>query len=155
MSIVFGTVHSNRTVVVLLYKHFSSWLTTFCSSVNIITNCTYTTVRASDIMANVNNSFTFLKSAISPNFSSIRTVFHQYFTWIALDDVDLQFSLILATKANIAEGGTTGKEWSFLLYAKLHYTENYCTLFVLNWKLSCKFEKLCKFSRCVKAKLDK
>jgi len=38
---VFGTVHSARTGVVLLHKHFSLWLNIFCNSVSIITNCTY------------------------------------------------------------------------------------------------------------------
>jgi hypothetical protein len=32
MSIVCGTVHSDRTVVVLLHKHFSSWISTLCVS---------------------------------------------------------------------------------------------------------------------------
>jgi len=74
----------------------------------------------------------FSSQLISSNFSSIPIVFHQFFTWIALGDVDLHFSLILATKANIAEGGTAGKEWPLFMYAKLHYTENYCILCVLN-----------------------
>jgi hypothetical protein len=39
-SIVFGMVHSDRTGVVFLYKHFSSWLSTFFNSTSIITNCT-------------------------------------------------------------------------------------------------------------------
>ena len=74
----------------------------------------------------------FSSQLISSNFSSIPIVFQQSFIWIALGDVDLHFSLILATKANIAEGGTIGKEWPLLMYAELHYTENYCILFVLN-----------------------
>ena len=44
---VFGMVHCNRTVVVLLHKHFSSWLTIFCNSISIIMNCMY----ANNIMA--------------------------------------------------------------------------------------------------------
>jgi len=48
----------------------------------------------------------FSSQLISSNFSSIPIVFQQFFTWIALGDADLHFSLILATKANIAEGGT-------------------------------------------------
>jgi hypothetical protein len=59
-------------------------------------------------------------------------VFHQFFTWIALGDVDLHFSLILATNANTTEGATTRKERPLLMYAELCYTENYCILFVLN-----------------------
>jgi len=34
-------------------------------------------------------------------------VFRQFFTLIALGDVDLRFSLILITKAIVVEGGTT------------------------------------------------
>lgn len=56
-------VHSDRTVVVLLHRHFSSWLTTFCNSVSIVTNCTYITMSESNIMDYVNNSFTFFMSA--------------------------------------------------------------------------------------------
>jgi hypothetical protein len=41
------------------------------------------------------------------NFSSIPIVFYQFFIWNALGDVDLHLSLIVATKANIAEGATT------------------------------------------------
>jgi hypothetical protein len=40
------------------------------------------------------------------NFSSIPIVFHQFFTWIALGDVDLRFSLILVGKANAIEEET-------------------------------------------------
>jgi len=48
-STVFGSVYSNRTVVVLLHKHFSSWLSTFYNSINIIKNCMYTTMNKSNI----------------------------------------------------------------------------------------------------------
>jgi hypothetical protein len=41
------------------------------------------------------------------NFSTILIVFCQLFTWIALGDADLHFSLILVTQANGVEGGTT------------------------------------------------
>jgi len=37
------------------------------------------------------------------NPSSILIVFHQFFTWIALGDVDLSFSLMLVRKANVLE----------------------------------------------------
>jgi hypothetical protein len=46
----------------------------------------------------------FSSQLITSNFSSILIVCHQFFTWIALDDVDLCFSLVLVTKANAAEG---------------------------------------------------
>jgi hypothetical protein len=37
----------------------------------------------------------------------MQIAFHQFFTWIALCDVDLHLSFIVATTANIAEGATT------------------------------------------------
>jgi hypothetical protein len=48
----------------------------------------------------------FSSQLISSHFSSVPNVFHQFLTWIALSDVDSHFTLILATKANTAEGGT-------------------------------------------------
>jgi hypothetical protein len=41
------------------------------------------------------------------NFSSILIVFCRFFTWIALSDVDLHFSLMLVTEANAVEKATT------------------------------------------------
>jgi len=61
----------------------------------------------SDVMAYVTDLFTFFKSVCTSNSSSVLIVFHQFFTRIALDDVDLHFSLILLTKRNAVEGGTT------------------------------------------------
>jgi len=80
---VFGTVHSDRAVVVLLlHQHFISWLSTLFNSISINTNCTYAT--ESDIAAYVKNSFTFLCCLLMSNFSSVLMVFHQFFTCIAL-----------------------------------------------------------------------
>jgi len=42
---------------------------------------------------------------ITSNFSPIPIVFHQFFTWIVLGDVDLCFSLMLVRKANAVEEG--------------------------------------------------
>jgi hypothetical protein len=42
---------------------------------------------------------------IASNFSPIPIVFHQFFTWIVLDDVDLHFSLILVRKVSAVEEG--------------------------------------------------
>ena len=61
MSIVFGTVHSDRTVVALLHKHFTSWLSPFCNFIGIMMN--YATMSESHTTAYVNNSFTFVKLA--------------------------------------------------------------------------------------------
>jgi len=41
----------------------------------------------------------FTSGPIMSNFSSIPIAFHHFFTWIALGDVDLHFSLILVRKA--------------------------------------------------------
>jgi hypothetical protein len=40
------------------------------------------------------------------NFSSIPMVFHQFFTWSALGDVDLHFSLMLVRRDNGVEEET-------------------------------------------------
>jgi hypothetical protein len=40
------------------------------------------------------------------NFYSVPIVFHQFFAWIALGDVDLHFSLLLLTKASAVEEET-------------------------------------------------
>ena len=107
-------------------------------------------------MAYVNNLFTFLKSAYY-----ILVVFHQFFTWITLGDVDLCFSLILVTKANAFEGGTTSALWLYHQRIQSIYMTNGLTVkslsanlqhkailatdriyqIVLNQKLSHKFEK--------------
>jgi len=44
---------------------------------------------------------------ISSNFPSLLIVFRQLFTWTALGDLDLSFSLAVVTKANAVEQGTT------------------------------------------------
>lgn len=73
-SILSGTVHSNRTVAVVLHKQntpyfrllafkFPYTLSTFFNSSSIITNCMYSTTRPSNITANVNTQFIFFKSA--------------------------------------------------------------------------------------------
>jgi len=49
----------------------------------------------------------FTNQLITSNFSS-ELVFLQFFTWIALGDVDLLLSLILVTKANAVEEAATG-----------------------------------------------
>ena len=58
-------------------------------------------------MAYAHNSFTFSSSLITSKFSSILIVFCRYFTWTAIGNVDLHFSLIWVTKANAIEGETT------------------------------------------------
>jgi hypothetical protein len=79
-SLVFGTVHSDRTLVVLLHKHFSSCLTTLCNFVNSITYCMYANTSESDIMAYVNNFFAFSSWFIMSHFSSVLIAFDRFFT---------------------------------------------------------------------------
>jgi len=49
----------------------------------------------------------FLSQLIKSNFSSVLIVFRQFFTWFALADVDLYFSITLVRKANAVEEETT------------------------------------------------
>jgi hypothetical protein len=44
---------------------------------------------------------------LASNFSSVLIVLRWFFTWIALGDVDLCFSLILVTNATVVQGETT------------------------------------------------
>ena len=62
-SIGFGRVHSNLTVVILLHKHFSSWLSTFCNFVSIVMNCMYTNMSEWNVTTYVKNLFTFFRLA--------------------------------------------------------------------------------------------
>jgi len=64
----------------------------------------------------------FLSQLITYNFSSILIALHQYFTWIALSDADLCFSLILVIKANAVEGGTTPVVWYHQRNQSTHVT---------------------------------
>jgi hypothetical protein len=49
----------------------------------------------------------FSKRLIKSDFSSVLIVFHQFFTWFALGDVDLYFFITLVRKANAVEEETT------------------------------------------------
>jgi len=165
-SIVFGTVHSDRTVVVLLHKHFSSWISTFCNSTSITMNCMYANISESHIMASVNNSFNFFKSAYYVYFLSstdcLLPNFHLDCTrWCRF--MYLCFSFILVTKANAVEEGTTSTTWLYhQCNQSIHIndgvsntrsvaTDHLCQI-VLNQQLLCKFKKWCKFSSHVKTK---
>ena len=68
-------------------------------------NCMYAAMNESNITLYVNSS-TFASLLISFNVSSVLIVFSQFFAWIALDNVDLYFSLVWVTKANAIEEGT-------------------------------------------------
>jgi len=60
---VFVLVHSDRTVVVLIHKYLSSWLSIFCNSISITMNCLYANTSTPNVTAYVNSLLTFLKSA--------------------------------------------------------------------------------------------
>ena len=108
-------------------------------------------------------------------FSSLLIVFCWFFTWIVLGDVDLRFSFMLVWKANTVEEETTGTAWLYHQYNQsIHITDGMTVMSLsgsllqmisvamdcpcqirLNWKLLHKFEKWCKFSSKIKAKLCK
>jgi len=129
-SIVFGIVHSDRTVVGLLPKHYNSWLSTFCKSTSTVTNCTY-----ANVMAYVNSSFTFSSYLTTSNFSSIPTVFYRFLTWIALGEVDLHFSITWVTKANVVEGRTISVAWLYHQHNKLKHVMDGVTVTSLSASL--------------------
>jgi len=76
-------------------------------------NCMYPTISTCNITAYEQFIHFFSSQLITSNFSSIPTVFQQFFTWITLGDVDLCFSLILVTKANAVERETTSAAWLY------------------------------------------
>jgi len=150
MSVVFGTIDSDRTVVVLVHKHFSSWLCTFCNCISIIMICTYANMSTPNITAYIKSSFTFY------SFTSLLIVLCQFYSCITLGNVDLGFSLIFLSKANDGEGRIT---WPDCLYHQCnqstHMTEGMTVMSLsaslqhktsaatfcpcqstLNWKLS-------------------
>jgi uncharacterized membrane protein len=61
----------------------------------------------SNIMAYVNNLFTFQVQVLCLIFLNAICLLPIFFTWTALGDADLHFSLILVTKTNAVEGRTT------------------------------------------------
>jgi len=66
----------------------------------------------------------FSSQLITSNFPSILIDFHHFFTGIALDYVDLFFSLILVTKANAAEGEALSATWLYHLCTQsIHMTD--------------------------------
>ena len=142
-------VHLDTTVVVLLHKYFSSWLSTFLS----LTLWHISPIRSP-----------FSSRLITCNFSSVPIVFRRFFTWIALGDADLRFPLILVRKVNGVEEET---KWSVWLYHQrnqsIHVTEGVTVTSlpasllqkISQIALNQKFEKWCKFSSPVKAKSPK
>jgi hypothetical protein len=150
-SIILGMVHSDRTVVVLQHKHFSSWHGTFCNSITTTTNCNMIIKWANLTLWHMSTICSSFSSwLITSNFYSILTVFRWIFTWIALGDVDIRFSLILVRKANTAsaawfyhqcnetipmiDGVTTMSHFAVLQHKTSAARDHLCQI-VLNQKL--------------------
>ena len=55
-------------------------------------------------MSTIHSAFT--NQFIISNFPSVLIVIHQFFTWIALSDVDIRFSPMLGRKAQAVEEPT-------------------------------------------------
>jgi hypothetical protein len=115
-------VHSNRTVVSLLYKHFSSWFSIVCNSSahqELYVRC-YEQIQHCAIC----QQFVHLLQVSLLGLISVMIVLCRFFTLIALGDVNLCFSLILVTKANVVEGGTTSATWLYNQHTQsTHVTE--------------------------------
>ena len=99
-------------MVILLDKHFSSWLSTFCNSISIATNFAYATVAESNIMAYVNKLFTFFEATcyVSSLFNTdcLTLVFQlDCARWCRF------MFLVLVTKANAVGRGTTRAVWLY------------------------------------------
>ena len=82
ISIIFGMVHSDRSVVLLLHKHSSSWLSTLCNFISINTNCMYAAMSESSILTYFSNMFTFFKLPYYVQF--LFNTDAVFFTWIAM-----------------------------------------------------------------------
>jgi len=63
----------------------------------------YTTVSKTNITVYVKSAFTFSCGLIMSNLYSVLIFFHQFFTWIALDDTPLWFSCMLVRRADAVE----------------------------------------------------
>ena len=130
--------HSNRTVVVLLQKHFSCWLCTSCNPISNITNCTYANISNLTLwhMSTIHSPFSIY--LLKPNFSSVPIVFCRFFTWITLGDADLHFSLIWVTEANVVEWGTTSAMWLYHQCNQSTDVADGMTVMSLSASLQCK-----------------
>jgi len=114
----------------------------------------------------------FSSQLITSNISSIPIVYHRFFTWIAVGDVDLRFSPMLVRKAYAVQEENT---WAIGLYhpchqsidmnddmtvtslsnsllKKISVTTNHLREVMLNWKLSCICDKWHKFSSRITVK---
>jgi hypothetical protein len=103
-------VHFNRTVVVLLHKHFNSWLKLglILSALSWIV-CTL--LWASLTLWCMCQQFFRLFWLIMSSFSSVLIIFHKFFTWISLGNIDFCFSPMLGRTANAFEEESKWVTW--------------------------------------------
>jgi hypothetical protein len=99
MSIVSGTLHSERIAVVLLHKGFSSDLA-FSVIMSALSRTVHKLISAAYLTLQhmPKNRSPFSNQFITSNFPSILIAFRQFFTCTALGDADLRFSLIFIPK---------------------------------------------------------
>ena len=126
----------------------------------------------SNTMAHFNNSFASASRLFTSNLSSITIVFRRFFTWIALGDVDLRFSLMLIIANAVEEEINESRDYinnvihtrdwqlrvmslpSSLLHKISAATDRLCQI-ALNRKLWRKFEKNASFASRVEVKSGK
>ena len=135
-------VHSDRSVVVLLHKHFSSGLPlslilSALSQIVCAQLCVSLTLQHMSTF-----HFPFSSQLITSNFSS-KLVFLRFCTWIALGDVDLLLSFIMVTKANAVEEATTG---TACLYHHHHQSTHVTGGGLLRWLFITVFGRSCCWS---------
>jgi hypothetical protein len=105
-SIVFSTIHSEGTAVVLVINTLLHDIA-FSVTLSAFSQTVYMLLRAYLTLQHVSTIHSFFSSQlITSNFSSILIIFCQFFTWIVLGNVDIHFSLILVTKASADERET-------------------------------------------------
>ena len=149
----------------LLHKHFSSWLSTYCNSVSIITNCTYGNMSKPNITA-MSKIRTCSSQLVGSSLFSVMNVVRRFCTWIATSDVGLCVLLILVRKANDVEERTTSATsllsphlwltvWQWHDFLLASYTGATTDCLSQIQKLFLKVEKWCKFSGRVTVKSHK
>ena len=97
-SIVFGMVHSNRTVVDVL--HTLGPDLALSVKLSALSHIVHTLLCVKMTLHHISTIHSPFSSWLMSNFSSVLIVVCQFFTWIALSDVDLHFSLTVR-KANV------------------------------------------------------
>ena len=105
MSIVSGTVHSERTAVVSLHKRFSSDLA-LSVIISALSWLARTLISAYLTLRHMSkNHSPFSSQFITSNIPSILIALLRFFTCTALGDVDLRFSLIFIPNPMTTTGG--------------------------------------------------